>query len=50
MTVQEIIDFLSAGYDDGRFSRETVYSNLVHYAEKGWIRWESVDRLFDIIV
>ena len=50
MTVQEIIDFLSKGYDEGKFSREAVYSNLTHYAKIGWIKWESVDRMFDIIV
>lgn len=50
MSVQEIIDFLSAGYDNGKFTRNQVYGNLIEYAKLGWIKWESVDRLFDIIV
>lgn len=50
MKVQQIIDYLSAGYDEGAMTRADVKKELEQFAEKGYIAKEMVERLFDLIV
>lgn len=50
MTIQEIIDALSNGYDAGLLTREDVYERLVKWVSTVNTKREIVDSLFDLIV
>lgn len=50
MTIQEIIDALSNGYDAGLLTREDVYQRLQNYVKSDQLQQFVVDRLFDLIV
>ena len=50
ITVQEIIDALSKGYDAGLLTRADVYERLEKLVEGTDFKKDAVDRLFDLIV